>query len=242
MTDARAELDRGMDLIDMVRVLLRQWVVLLVGAVLTVGTGLAAVQFVPATYQASGQLLLLLKPEASGESTPTNPYLNLDANLTTMASLIASTLSTKAAQEELAEAGFDAEVSVALRPGTGPLVSVSTAHGDPGVALRTRDEVIDRMQQVLEDLQDEANAPDRQRIESRTISTPETAVRLSGNKLRALAVVAALGIMITLTFVMVRDKGQRNRGPKTLSPRAAGDGPDTPRHGGATALTRRSAS
>lgn len=198
-----------MDFIDAIKLLARQWVVLLIGILLTSGVALTAIRAVPPQYQASGQLLLLLKPEATGEGTPTNPYLNLDGSLTTMAALIASTISTEAAQEELAESGFDAEVSVVVQPGAGPVITVTTADTSAGVALDTRDEVITRMQEDLMTLQDDADAPERQRIESRTIATPETVARLSGSKLRVFAGLVAVGGLLTLVVATLRDRRQQ---------------------------------
>ncbi len=195
-----------MDFIDALKLLARQWVVLGIGILLTSGVAFTASQAVPPQYQASGQLLLLLKPEATGEGTPTNPYLNLEGSLTTMAALIASTVSTEAAQQSLEESGFDAEMSVALQPGTGPVITVTTADTDAAMALGTRDEVISRMQDDLQGLQDDAGAPDRQRIQSRTIATPETVARLSGSKLRVLAGLYVLGGLLTLVVATLRDR------------------------------------
>src|SRR5690349_6583567 len=98
---------------DFIAVLLRRWRVVLVGAIVTMLAGIGAIFVVPTNYQATGQMLLLLPPQAAG-TTPINPYLNLDPGLTVAASLIAATVSSDATQKEMEAAGFRSKYSIAL--------------------------------------------------------------------------------------------------------------------------------
>lgn len=206
---------------DAFRVLVRRWYIVLAGLVLTAITGAAALFVVPTEYQASGQVMLLLPPIASGVDTPSNPYLNLPPELTITASIIAGSVTTKDMQEEMVDSGFPSEYSVALNPGSGPTLLITTTDSDPGAAERTRDEVIDRLRAELERIQSEVDVPERQLITARTDSVGLGAEVLPGSKVRALAVIGALGVVLTLlvTFAVDRmlkgrDRRRRRRAPE----------------------------
>ena len=187
----------------------RRWRVLLVGAVLTILGGLGCVFWVPTNYQAAGQLILLLPPQASGSSTPTNPYLNLEPGLTVAASLIASTVTTYEFEKAMENSGFTSKYSVALNPGAGPILEISAKDTDPAMAVRTRDEVITRLEVELARIQADAQAPERQLIHATTNSVPATADPLPGSKIRALAAIGGVGVTLTLIVAFARDRSRR---------------------------------
>jgi hypothetical protein len=195
-----------MDFIDSLRVLLRRWQVLLVGAALTLLTAVGAIFLVPTNYQAAAQVVMLLPPRASSSRTPTNPYLNLDPGLTVAASLIASTLTTKEAERSVEEAGYTSDYTIGVSPGTGPLLEVSAEDTDPIMAVKTRDEVIRRLRGELLRMQSEVGAPSRQVINMNINSAPQQADPLPGSKIRALAVIGGVGIFLTLFVAFTRDR------------------------------------
>lgn len=201
-----------MDLIDAVRVMLRQWRVLAIGIVVVVLAAVAAIFVVPTRYQATGQLVMLLPPQSTGNATPTNPFLNLEPGLTITASLIAATLTTKDSARTLEAAGFSSEYTIALNPGNGPVLEISVEDTDGAMAVRTRDEVISRLDQELTRIQLAENAPQRQVIHARPNSVANVAEPLPGSKIRALAVIGALGAVLTLFIAFVRDRLTRNGG------------------------------
>src|SRR5690606_38408257 len=120
----------GIYLSDVLAMLRRRWYVVVVGLLLIAGgAGLTYLQ-TPKSYQATGQLLLLLPPQAGG-STPINPYLNLDSGLNTAAALVASTMNTPEMQRSVAAAGHLAQYTIALNPDTGPLLVITTEAAEP---------------------------------------------------------------------------------------------------------------
>ncbi|GAA1822215.1 hypothetical protein ACFFOM_17215 [Microlunatus capsulatus] len=195
-----------MDFIDALRVLLRRWRVMAVGAAVVLAAAAAAVALVPTQYQATGQLVMLLPPQATGAATPTNPYLNLEPGLTVTASLIASTLSTKDSARSLEAAGFTSDYAIGLSPDAGPVLVISTEDTDGAMAVRTRDEVIRRLQVELARIQSAVNAPQRQLIDARPNSAPSVAEPLPGSKIRALAVIGGVGVVTTLLVAFIRDR------------------------------------
>lgn len=195
----------GLYLSDLLGVLRRRWYVLLVGLLLVAGGAGAVFLKAPVSYQATGQLLLLLPPQAGGDK-PINPYLNLDPGLATTAALIASTMNAPESQRALEEAGHTAQYSIALTPNTGPLLVITTEGPDPQQAIGTRDEVIRRLQAELDRIQTEENAPKRQFIHTRTNSTFNEAEALTGDRTRAVAAVGAAGLLALLLVVVVWDR------------------------------------
>lgn len=90
-----------MYLVDALNVLIRRWYVVLAGVLVLAGGAAAVVTYVPTEHQSSGQMVLLLPPSASGTEKPVNPYLNLQAGLTTAASLVSGAASTKDVEKEM---------------------------------------------------------------------------------------------------------------------------------------------
>ncbi|MFC7621386.1 hypothetical protein [Microlunatus sp. GCM10028923] len=195
----------GIYLSDVLGIVRRRWYVLLVGLLLVAGGAGAVLLKSPVSYQATGQLLLLLPPQAGGDK-PINPYLNLDPGLSTTAALIASTVNAPETQRAVAEAGHTAEYSIALIPNTGPLLVITTEGPDPQQAIATRDEVIRRLQGELDRIQNEENAPKRQFIHTRTNSTFNEAEVLTGDRTRAVAAVGAAGMLALLFVVVIWDR------------------------------------
>jgi hypothetical protein len=180
---------------------------------LTATAGIYILQHVGSTFQASGQMVLLLPPDASGVETPTNPYLNLPSDLDTVAAVLASKVSTEDAEQELAAEGADAEYDVAVNPGVGPLLVITAKDKDPAAALATRDAVMRRVEAELADMQDEIDVPVRQVISTRSSSVTVRAEVLPGSRLRALAGTTSAGLLLTLVLAFGLDRLLQRREP-----------------------------
>lgn len=195
-----------MYLVDALSVLLRRWYIVLAG-VLVLGGGVAAVvTYVPTTWQSSGQMLLLLPPQGSGTDEPVNPYLNLQAGLTTAASLVTGAVTAKDIEKEMEDAGFESEYAVAVVPGTGPLISVTTKDSDPDMATATREAVMAWIDSELLRIQEEVNVPKTQYMSATRSSVSRTAEALPGSKLRALAALFAVVALLTLVLTFGLDR------------------------------------
>ena len=62
-----------MYLVDALNVMVRRWYVVLAGVVFLAAGAALVIKFVPTTYQASGQMVLLLPPGASGTESRSVP-------------------------------------------------------------------------------------------------------------------------------------------------------------------------
>lgn len=192
--------------LDALKVVKRRWYIVLVGALLTAAAAGVAIKVVPTSYQASGQMVLLLPPEAVEEGKTVNPFINLQAGLTVAATLIASNVSTMDEHEEMKARGFPSEYAVGLNPGAGPLLQVTVTDTDPKTVNATRDEVMRRLNSELKLIQAADKLPERQVIHSREYSVSAQPEVLRGSKLRALAVIGGVGITLTLVVAFALDR------------------------------------
>ena len=198
--------------LDALKVLVRRWYVVVAGFLLMALAAAAAINWVPTSHQASGQVLFLLPPEATGSQTPTSPFLNLPEGLSIAASLVASNVTTKDTARDMESDGFDSDYAIALNPGGGPLLVITTKDTDPAAAMATRDELIGRVAAELERLQSDAGVPQRQWIYPTMNALGQRAEALPGNKIRALAAILGTGLALTLTAAFVLDRPRTRRG------------------------------
>lgn len=197
--------------LDALKVLRRRWLAVVIGLLLTLAGGGAVLKFVPTDHQASAQLLLILPPEFNGpDKPPVNPYLNLLPGLNSTASLISGTLTTDEAQKAMAKQGFRAEYTITLLPDTGPLLLIQATDPNPAIALKTRDELIKRLDTELGRIQVEESVPTAQVIHARTDAVSADADPQYGGKIRSLVVVLVAGLLLTIFVVFLRE-GPRSR-------------------------------
>jgi hypothetical protein len=217
---------------------MRRWLVLAVGLTLTAVVGVAAISLVSTNHQASGEVLLLPPSEPVPDGGRFNPYLNLPSGVTFTASLIAGTVTSRDSQREMVDSGFTSTYSVAVVPGSGPLILITVEDTDPVAALATRDELIRRIGAELERIQEVEDVPTEQLVVSRNFGVSSKAEVLAGSRIRALAMVVALGTVLTAVAVFaverraVRRKAARQPTtdsdepadlPKSRGPRRRGD-------------------
>lgn len=217
---------------DVFRVLARRWFIFGVGLLATGYLGWWVVHHVGTDYQASGQLVFLLPPEAAGVGTPSNPYLNLPHDLNTVAALAAGHVMGHDGVLGLSERGFTAEFDVALAPGTGPLLVITTKAKDPAMAMETRNAVLAEITQKVADMQSGLGIPEGRIITVQEANLSSQAQVLPGSRLRALAgsVGAAVLTLLLLVFsldraVSLRPGGRPQRGGSYGGPNDPSPGP-----------------
>lgn len=216
---------------DAVKVLVRRWVVLVIGLGLTALIGGVAITLVSTNHQASGEVLLLPPSEPVPDGGRFNPYLNLPSGVTFTASLVAGTVTSRDSQRDMSDNGFKSAYSVAVVPGSGPLILITVEDTDPAVALATRDELIRRIGAELARIQEVEDVPTDQLIVARNFGVSAKAEVLAGSRIRALAMVVALGTVLTAiaVFAVERRAAATARGAAPSDRRApAAEG--EPRH------------
>lgn len=189
-----------MDFWTAMRVLLRRWLVLVLGVLCTLGALFGVTQMVPPTYEARGELILLLPAQADAEATDIglkNPYLGIGGSLSAMGAVVARALGGQEAKIELAELG-DAEYVVDTLPGDAPILDIVTTSEDPDVALEMYGQVEAALMAELDERQAIAAAPEGLRIMAAPVRVPVEAERMTGSLLRAAAAVIVMGGALTL--------------------------------------------
>jgi len=194
------------DFVDALKVLARRWYVVFGGLVLLAFASMGAILYVPTNYQASAQYLLLLPSDSTGIATPTNPLINLPSGLSVVATLIAGDMMTKEQMRDMVDSGFQSSYAIALTPGSGPLLDITSDDTDAAEAVRTRDELIRRLDDDLRRIQDEAGAPKNQTITASTYAVGRVAEAVPGAKIKALAGIEALGLTLTLVITFTIDR------------------------------------
>ncbi len=201
---------------DALRVLFRQLPIVLFGMILVIACAVIAFEVVPTNYQASGQVLLLPPSDPIPEGDPVNPYLNLPGSLTLTASLLAGTVTTPDTQRDMVQSGFPSEYAASVVPQTGPLIIVTVEDSDPAAALATRDEVLRRLAGELDTIQSTESVPANQMIVARNFGVTQEAEVLAGSRLRAMAVIVALGTVLTLMTAFAVDRWRTRRATRRV--------------------------
>lgn len=197
-----------MDFVDALRVLVRRWIVVLLGALVTAGIGFYAIQVVETEYQARAQYLLLLPSGSTGEERG-NPLVNLNGGLVFTASLIAADATSNTVARALVEEGFESDYSIAAGTSGGPVLDVMVTGTDETDVLATRDELLRRFDEKLDTLQDLPGVPRGQLIFSRTNAVDPVADVVPGAKRRALIIIGGLGMVLTLVVAFGLDRFRR---------------------------------
>jgi hypothetical protein len=199
-----------MDFATVVRVLLRHWLVLLIGFALAVGGALAAYRSAPRSYEASSQVMLLLRPTASNPELETSPFLYLPDGLTALARVVTLIPNTPEYRASMAEEGFEPAYSVELQA-RDPIVIFTVEGPEAESVLRTRDELMTRFAEDLDRVQTEEGVPDRQWAHFRVLQASDVPAAQAGGAFQRAAAVAALIGLLTLGTIALLERRSRRR-------------------------------
>lgn len=194
-----------MNLGSAIAVLLRRWLVVLLGLALTLGAAAYLYRSTPPSYQSTASLLLLLPADARGSENVGSPYLYLPSGLNVMARLVAGAPNRREAREELAAAGVASSFQVGVDPTT-PILNVSAEGGDPENVVLTRDLVVELLRGELLTMQEEEGVPPWQTAHTRLYNNDDVPQQLGGEWRRAVLAAMAAGGLATLLFVFGLDR------------------------------------
>lgn len=218
-----------MNLERALRVLLRRWLVVVIGAALSLGAAVYLYTSTAPTYIASARLLLLLPPGAEDEETDSSPFLYLPNGLDILARVVASGPQSSASALGFEAQGLVSAFEVDVDPAS-PIIIVEVQGEDPANVIATRDAVVQALQAELERVQEEEEVPARQEASARVFAAEDTPTALSGDRRRnTLAVVAAGGLLTLLAAFGVdwlangrTSRSLRHRGERQGSPGPSG--------------------
>jgi hypothetical protein len=203
-----------------VRLLLRRWLVVLVGGALTLlVAGYVATSAAP-SYRASANLLLLLPRDAADVERPTSPYLYLPTELSVLARLVADAVPGQEMQDSLAAKGLTSPYEVGVDPRS-PIITVGVEGPDSDNVLATRDGLVNAIEIELAEVQLQEDVPPRQTARIRVFAADTTPTRLGGSVVRGVLAVVAAGGFLTLLAAFGIDRllaRRRSREPALSEP------------------------
>jgi hypothetical protein len=197
------------DLLTTLRILLDRWRVVVPALLLTLVATLVVGAAVKPVYQATGVVVLLvparLTDPVTGQTAAVNPYLQFGGSLEVTADALVRVMMSDAAAQRARAAGGTADFEVGTgTSGSSPIVNIVATGRSTKEATGTVRVVARELSHELARRQHGAGAPQPTWIRLASLSSPTTAHRLMGSRLRAEAAVAVLGLALSLglTFLV----------------------------------------
>lgn len=216
-----------MDLWTAVRVVGRQWRVLLVGLVLTGVTLVGVYLALPREYSSTGTVIVLQA------SATTNPLTALDSSNQLAAAVVVTLSDTDTSGAEVRARGGAADYSLAADPNL-PTIAITTTSSNPGMAVHTVGVVAAVMNDVLLKRQKDLSVPASTWLHVVPLDTAAAATNTGGkNKVLAIAAVLGLLVAVSLTFIAEAIIGLRRRRSPPQEGEASDSGAVAPRSHGA---------
>lgn len=184
-----------MDIWDSLAMLLRRWYAV-VPVLLVAALGACyVVLFMPPSFEARGQVVLLPPTTASTAEASSNPYLAFGSSLDITAGVVAESLMSDQTVESLSQVGLRSTYEVGLSSaGNGPVLNVIVTDSNADAAETMLRTLFTRIDQVLVERQAQALAPKGTQITASVVAFTPTPHRLIKSKVRALAALAVLAL------------------------------------------------
>ncbi|WP_461106671.1 YveK family protein [Tessaracoccus terricola] len=186
-----------MDLGSALRVLLRRWLIVLIGIVLTLGACGYLYRTAEPQYQASGSMLMLLPNNARGPENVGSPFLYLPNGLNVLARLVTGATSSREFRQEMGAQGLNSSFQVGVDNQT-PIITMTVQGPDPENVIRTRDWLIDALNDELLRVQQEEGTPPLQTAHTRVYGNEDVPMQLGGDWTRSVLAALAAGGLATL--------------------------------------------
>ncbi len=197
---------------DALVILRRRWYLVIPALFATAGMAFGLIRFLPDTYQASAQLLLLSPAVAADSNQPINPYLGFSSALAISGDAVARVMMSDDTATRLYRQGATSAYLVGLRSdAAGPVLIVQAQDKDPASALRTKEILVKAVQEELATLQTEAKAPAKSFLQVKVLASDSIAKRLLKAKTRALVAVVVLGLIASLAIAFAAESLKQHR-------------------------------
>ncbi len=187
-----------------VRVLRRRWYVLVPCLVVFAMAAGLVVKKVKPSYQASGSIVFLPTQAGTATDPNVNPYQALDSSTAIFANVIAQDLVTNTFKDSLVAAGASPTYTVTPPVGSTPVLALSTTAATPEAALHSYHLLIRALDKELIVRQTGVATPGSFIKESQ-IAQPQHATEIIGAKIKALIVVVAIGLIVSLGLTFLAD-------------------------------------
>jgi capsular polysaccharide biosynthesis protein len=207
-----------LDFFTTLRILLSRWYVVVPCLLFTLAAAAGASAAVAPSWKATGTLVLLgpgsvrLDAEGNERRVETNAYLDFGGTLEITAEILSKIMMSPATGEQLAARGLTAEYEVGTgSDGGSPIINIIATSPDPEVAKATVQGVAAQIRAELQRRQSAAGAPKDDFIRVDQVTTPTSAERQLGSKLRAAAAAGALGMALTFGLAFLTESISERR-------------------------------
>jgi hypothetical protein len=217
----------SMDVLSLLRLLVRHWRVTAPAAVLTMVGLFATFQFSSPTYEATGSIVLLSPPEPPEVDAPPgsvppadigqNPFARY-GDLAVVSDILARVMDSDSKRDEFELQGVTDYNVAANRLERGPVVEVTGQGPDEAAAIRSTEVVLAEVDVVLTGLQQRQGADPEYFIKSAPLEPPSTATAMYGSTLRAAIGILAIGAVGMFGLAVLAEALARR---KALRPTAA---------------------
>jgi hypothetical protein len=189
----------------------RNWLVGILGLLVTLGLVAGAVILSPAKYVTTSQMVLLppiSQPNANYNGV-VNPYMGL-AGLQSMAAVVSSAMMDDETAQQLKAAGVSSYSVQYNSLSAGPILIVQATEHSPSQASHAITVLDQQVPVTVASLQKEASIAPRSFISAKVIARPTIPSKSTKTELRVVGLALIVGLVLTLLAVSVVD-GWRTR-------------------------------
>lgn len=210
-----------MTLWDLTLALFRRWPVLAAGALITIGCGLLSIH-TQGVYMTRTQVILLAPSAWYSNKLQVSPWAVTKATGVVVKRVVGDGEVIKYASPDTTIVGISkAREGTWIRQEddggqwsigyTSPVILVDTVGQTPTAALERRQAAITKIATALAEIQKDWGVAPHQRITSTVAPTSAAVQYVTGSRIRALGMTAALGIGITVGVILVLEFRARQR-------------------------------
>jgi hypothetical protein len=202
-----------MDLWDLTKVLWRRKWVALPMALVSGLVGIYVMSTVRADYQAAGHITLLppsqqraVDPKAANAPQTISPW-----NVYSLADALVIYAGRGDVHQEFGKAGYSEEFVASIGGTQLPIIEVEVVAATPELARATLTRLIDQLSQQLNRLQEPYGVRGGEAITAETLDSGQNVQVITSAKKRVLIVVAAIGLILTVSISLAWDAVVRRR-------------------------------
>lgn len=183
------------------RVLVRHWLLLVLGLALTAGVSVLGYRATPAQYQVHESVLFLPPALPATATVPgTNPFLTFGTSINITSRVFAQLLTSQDVTSQLSSGGASAQYTVTPSVDGTPVLQISASDRSQLVATRTLRGLDAYITQELAARQSASGAPASTWIRASVVTDPQPPSRSRSGALRAAAALGLAGLLLALAL------------------------------------------
>lgn len=214
-------------LAETLRVVLRRWPLIVALLLVTSAAAVGSFSATSPTYVSTAQVLFLPPLTAGGPDAPRNPFLALGQALNITSGIVQTGVTDQESSARVLEETGSADYSVTpnLNENGGPTLIVTTKDSRPAVSARTRDVVVEDIEERMQALQTAARAPSNAWITTSILTESPRPEREYKTQLRSGIAVGGAGFVVSFAMVFLLERMRSARRRDVLDESEPQEGP-----------------